>query len=139
MADAAETPAANPELGLQHLAHARPEGQVGMADDRLGDAAGAIPARGTHRGDAVDELDLAHRRHLGGAVLAVHRAAFEEDSGDDLVPTADVGQQLGEQVAAALRRVPKMMVRVDDRQIRLQRRFTRPLGQPRLQLGVIAV
>ena len=68
VADAAEAPAADRDLGLQHVAHARAEREVGVADDRLGDAARAVTARRAHRGDAVDELDLAHRRHLGGAV-----------------------------------------------------------------------
>jgi hypothetical protein len=131
VADAAEAPAADPELGLQHLAHAGAERQVGMADDRLGDPAGAVAARGAHRRDAVDELDLPDRRHLRRAVLAVHRAAFEKHGGDDVVPAAYVRQQLGQQVTPALRRVPEMMVRIDDRQPRLQRRFARPLRQPR--------
>ena len=127
-----------PRSRLQHVAHARAERQVGVADDRLGDAARAVIARRAHGGDAVDELDLAHRRHLGRAVLAVHRLAFEEHGGDDVVAAADVGQQLGQEVAAALRRVPEMMVRIDDRQFRLQRRLGRPLRQPRLQVGVVA-
>ena len=40
---------------------------------------------------------------------------------------ADVGQQLGQEVAAAVavRRVPQMMVRIDDRQVGLQRRLRR--------------
>src|SRR6266446_755797 len=98
-----------------------------MADDGLGNAAGAITPRGTHRGDAVDEFDLANWRHLRRAVLAVHRAALEEDRGDDVMSPTDVGQQLGQQVTPALRRVPEMMVRVDDRQIRLERRLAGPL------------
>jgi len=36
MADAAEAAAADPDLGLQYLAHPGAEGQVGVADDRLG-------------------------------------------------------------------------------------------------------
>jgi hypothetical protein len=61
----------------------------------------------------LDEFDLAHWRHLRGAVLAVHRAAFEKDGSDDVVPAADIGQQLGQQIMPALRRIPKMMVGVD--------------------------
>jgi hypothetical protein len=38
----------------------------------------------------------------------------------DCVATVDVGQELAEQVAVA-RQVPEVVVRVDDRQIRLQR------------------
>ena len=138
VADAAETPAADSDLCLQHIAHARAEREIGVADDRFGDTARAVIARRAHGGDAVDELDLAHRRHLGGAVLAVHRLAFEEDGGDDVVSAADIGEQFGQEVAAAMRRVPEVMVRIDDRQRRLQRRLGRPLRQPRLQVGVVA-
>ena len=126
-------------LGLQHLAHARAEHQVGVADDRLGDAAWAVIAGRAHRRDAVDEFDLAHRRHLARAVLAIHRLAFEEHRGDDVVAAADVVQQFGQEVAAAMRRIPEMMVRIDDRQIRLQRRLARTLRQPCPQVGVAAV
>src|SRR6516165_7780242 len=101
--------------------------------------AGTITARRTHRRNAVDELDLADQRHFGGTVLAVHRAAFEKDGRDDVVATANVGQELAQQIPPALRRVPKMMVRIDGRQPRLQCGFTGPLRQPRLQLGFIAV
>ncbi len=139
VADAAEPAAAGRDLRLQHLAHPPAQGQVGVADDALGDPARAVPARGAHRRDAVDELDLADRRHLGGAGLPIHRAAFEKDGGDDVVSALDVGQQFGQQIAPALRRVPEMMMRVDDRQIRLQCRFARPLRQPCLQLGIVTV
>src|SRR5215469_616283 len=111
MADAAETAAGDGDLGLQYLVYARAEREVGVADDRLGDAARAIAARGTHRRDAVDELDLADRRHLRRAVPTVHRPAFEKDRGNDVVPTTNVFEQLGQQVTPALRRVPEMMVR----------------------------
>ncbi len=96
MADAAEPPAPDPDFSLQHLAHPRAEGQVGMADDRLGDAARAVPARGAHRRDAVDELDLAHGHRLHRAVLAVHRAAFEKDRGNDVVAATDIVEQLAQ-------------------------------------------
>ena len=139
VAQAAQTPAGGGDLGFQQLAHARADGQVAAADDALGDAAGSVVARSTHRRDAVDELDLAQRGHLARAVLAVHRAAFKEDGRDDVVPAADIGQQFGQQIAAAMRRVPEMVVRIDDRQIRLQRRFGGALRQPRLQRGIVAI
>ena len=43
---------------------------------------------------------------------------------------ADILQQLGQEVAAAIavRGVPQVVVRVDDRQVGLQRRFRWPLG-----------
>ena len=41
------------------------------------------------------------------AVLAVHRAAFEKDGGDDVVPAADVGQQLRQQVTRRAAACPR--------------------------------
>ncbi len=135
--DTAQAPAGGSDLGLQQLAHARTDTEVAAANDALRDATGSEIARGTHRRDAVDELDLAQGRHLRRAALAVHRAAFEEDGRYDVVPTADIGQQFGEQVVAALWRVPEMVVRIDDRQVRFQRRFG-VLRQPCAQGRVVA-
>ena len=55
------------------------------------------------------------------------------------VSVSFIGQQLRQEIAAALRPVPEMMVRIDDRQFRLERGFLRPARQPGLQLGVVAV
>ena len=123
--DAAEPAATGLDLGIQHVAHPGTQRQVGVADDGLGDAAGAVVAGCAHGGDAVDEFDLAHRRHLLGAVLAVHRLTFHEHGGDDVMAAADVGQQVGQEVAAAMRCVPEVMMWVDDRQVRFQRRLAR--------------
>src|ERR1700733_9352030 len=91
IADAAKAPAGNGDLCLQHVAHARAKCEISVANDRLGDAAGTVIARSAHGGDAVDELDLADRRHFGRAVLAIHRLALEEDGRHDVVSAADVG------------------------------------------------
>src|SRR5262249_61807185 len=80
----------------------------------------------------------ADRAHRGRTVRLVHRAAFEKDRRDDVVAPAKVIEQFGKQVAAALRRVPKMMVWVDDRQLRFERRFARPPAEPSLQLRGIS-
>ena len=55
------------------------------------------------------------------------------------MPAADIGQQIGQQITAAVRHVPEMVVRIDDRQIRFQRRFARLFLQPCFQRGVVAV
>ena len=91
MADAAKPAAAGRNLCLQHLAHARAKRQIGVADDPLGNPARPVAARGAHRGDAIDKLDLADRRHLRRAGPAVHRSAFEEDRGDDVVALSGIG------------------------------------------------
>jgi len=100
--NAAETPAADSQFSLQHRAHARADGQVGVTDDGLGDAAGAVVAGGAHGGDAIDEFHLAHRPHFGGAVLAVHGLAFQEHGGNDIVAAADIGQQIGQKIPPSM-------------------------------------
>ena len=74
-----------------------------------------------------------------GAGIAVHRLTFDENRGDDVVAAAEVGKQVGQEIAAAVRRVPEVMMRIDDRQVRFQRRFGGPLRQPGLQVGIVAV
>ena len=93
---------------------------------------GAVETGGRHRGDAVDELDLAHGLHLFRPVGAVHGAAFDEDRGDDVVPGPQVLLDLVHQVAPLdppLAVIPEVMVRVADRQVGLDRRFP-DLRQP---------
>jgi hypothetical protein len=59
--------------------------------------------------------------------LTVHGSALDEDGGEDVVALADVRQQFREHVSTAP--LPKMMVSVDDRQIRLEDLFV-SLGEP---------
>jgi hypothetical protein len=44
-----------PPISASSLAHAAADGQIGVSDDRLGDAARTIAARCAHRRDAIDE------------------------------------------------------------------------------------
>ena len=115
----------------QHRLHAIAEREVGEADDAGRDARSAVAAAVAHRGDAGHELRLAHRPHLRRAAGAVHRVALEEHGGDDVVAGAEVGEQLVEQVAM-VGPLPQVMVGVDDRQLGLEDRLGRRLGQPRL-------
>jgi hypothetical protein len=127
VAQAAQTASGGGDLGFQQFAYAGADCEVAAADDALGDAAWTVAARGAHCGDASDELDFSQCGHLAWAVLAIHRAAFQEDSRDDVVPAADVGQEFRQQIATPVRRVPEMVVRVDDRQIGPQRCLGRAL------------
>src|SRR5690606_35127565 len=128
-ADAAKATAAGADLRLQHRADPVAEGEVGIADDTGRHPGGAIAAALAHRGDAGDELDLADRPHLFRPVGAVHRVALLEHAGVEVVAGARVGEILVEQIAVAAP-VPEEVVRVDDRQLRLDRRLRR---LPRLQ------
>ena len=84
--------------------------------------------RRAHRRHAVGELGLADAAQLGRAVLAVHRMAVDEHGADDVVAGLGVGQQVVEHVVVA-GALPEMMVRIDDRQLGLERRLAH-LGDP---------
>ena len=130
VADAAEAAAAGARYAPPAPAPTRvAQRQVGMADDAGAGARRAVDAAGAHRRDAVDELGLADRLHLDRPVGAVHRAALDEDRGRDVVAGAGVGQQLVQQVAM-VGVIPQMMVRIDDRQVRLEDRLARLFREP---------
>ncbi len=96
---------------------------------------GAVAARGAHRRDAVDEFRLADRAQFLRPVRAMEGAALDEHGIGDVVAAVEVGQQIVQQVAPAAA-VPQMMVRIDDRQVRLQRRLD-GAGEPVLADGKV--
>ncbi len=128
VADAAEPPASGALVRIQHHDHARAEAQVGVPDDPPADARRAVATGRAHRGDTVDELGLADRAHLLRPAGAVEGAALYEHGGGDAVPGAEIGQQIGKHVAP-VGPIPQMVVRIDDRQRRVERRLL-PSGQP---------
>ncbi len=116
---------------LQHRLDPVAEGEVGEAHDAGGDARPAVEAALAHGGHAGHELGLADRPHLLRPARAVHRVAFHEHRGHDVVAGADVVEKLVEQVAM-VRTLPQVMVRVDDGQFGIEDGLGRLLGQPRL-------
>ena len=122
-ADAAKAAAARVYLGLEHPLHRRPERQVGIADDAGADLGPSVCPGGAHRRHAVGELDLADRPELSWTRGAVHREPFEIDGRGDVVSRSNVGEQLGQQVAAGLGPLDQMMMGVDDRQTGLDDLF----------------
>lgn len=101
MAQAAEVSTAGRDLGFEHSRHAITQCQIGMPDDAGADARRPVLPAVAHRADAGAALDLADRLHLQKALGAVHRAAFVENRGDDVVAGVDVGKELVEQMAIA--------------------------------------
>ena len=55
--------------------------------------------------------------------------ALQEHRGHDVVPAAQVREQFVQQVAM-IGAMPQMMMRIDDRQIRIEDRLRGRLGQP---------
>ena len=134
VAHAAKSAAAGADQRLEHGLDPIAQREIGEADDARGDARRAVLAALAHRRDARDELGLAHRPHLDRAARAVHRVALQEHGRDDVVAGAEIGEQLVQQVAV-VGPLPQMMMRVDDRQLGLEDRLGRRLGEPRLVRG----
>jgi hypothetical protein len=102
----------------------------------------AIDSAGTHGRDAVHEFGLADRFEGLRPVGAIHRPALDEHAGADIVAAPKIGEQLVEEIARrslddfgeamerrrkageiAGRAIPEMMMRIDDRQIRIEDRL----------------
>jgi hypothetical protein len=116
-------------MRFEHRFDTIPEGQIGITDDACGDLGRAIPATGAHRRDSGDELGLADRAHFRSTLRAVHRTAFEKDRRHNVVPGVEIGEELFEQVAMVRAiRWPKVMMGVNDRQLRIEDWFS---GLPR--------
>ena len=128
MAHPAEPPAAGADMGLQHLF--RPVvRQVYRPDDARGHPRGAVAAAVAHRGDAGDELRLPDRSHLFRPIRAIHRMAFQKHRRDGVVAGVDVRHELVQQIALVVA-MPQVMMGIDDRQVRFQRRLGCRLRQP---------
>jgi predicted TIM-barrel fold metal-dependent hydrolase len=98
-----ETAAACVDQRLEDRLDPVAQREIGIADDALCHLDRAVAATGAHRGDARDELGLADRSHLDRPVGAVHRAAFLEDGGDDVVAGVEVGEQFRQHARPEIR------------------------------------
>ncbi len=125
-ADASKPPATGNDLRLQYLFDRGAQCEIGIADDAGANPCAAIAAAGAHRRDTVGEFDFANRAHLCGPMGAVHRQPFEIDGRGDIVTAAGVGQEIRQQIAAGLRPIDQMMVRIDNRQLGIDDRLLPP-------------
>ena len=119
-ANAAEPSTASDEVCIQHRGHGIPEHQVRGAHDPVGDTRWAIDAGSAHRGDAVDELDLADRAHGFRPVRFEHGSALDEHGRHDVMAALHIRQDLLQQIArsdACGTEVPQVMVRVTNWQV----------------------
>jgi len=109
-ANAAIPVVARLEMCGQHLLDRVAERQINDADDPRTRPEFSKEAAGRHRGDTVDELDLAHRLQCIRSVRTVHRVTVHDYARVDVVPCPHVGQELVEQVAsvAAKHRIERL-------------------------------
>jgi hypothetical protein len=122
VADAAKAVASGPQMRGKHRFDPGAEREIGMSDNRGAGPDLAIAAARAHGGNAVDELGLANRPHLRRPARAQHRARLHINGRDDIVPAAGVGQELVEQIAPS-GPIPQMVMRIDNRQLRLEDRL----------------
>jgi hypothetical protein len=120
--DAAEQTPSRRLVRAQDLLHCVAEREVGMRDD-AGDHRPSRPPAGALFCDRSHELGLTEALKVLRSALAVARAALDEHRLLDAMPGAGVGPEILEQIAAPLRPVPQVMMRIDDRPLRLDHLF----------------
>src|SRR5262249_28657307 len=98
-ADAAEPSPTSDKVRIQYLGHGIPESQIGGAHNACGNTHRAVLAGGAHRGNAVDELDLAHGAHGFRPVGFEHRGPFDEHGRHTVMPAPHIRQDLVEKIA----------------------------------------
>ena len=130
VADAAKAAIAGSDVRLEHGPCPGAKGHIHVGDDASAGPRLAVDATGAHGGDAVGELGFANRLHRHRAIGAVHRATIDVNRGGDVMARAGISQQFIEQVAV-VGVLPKVMVRIDDRQVWLKDVLARLPGQPR--------
>src|SRR5437870_2221507 len=120
--DAAEALRACGDLGLEHGRDAVAQPQICRTDNACGGAQIAISPAGALCRDTLYELGLADNPEVFGAVGTIHRPALDEHRLTHVVPFG-VRDELREKVPlrGAVSYVPEMMMRVDDRQLWLER------------------
>ena len=116
VADAPETAPGGLLVGVEHLAQSVAERQVGVGDD-AGDRGGVRVPGGQFVGLGGDELGLADRAEVVGAIGTVGGAAFHEHRRHDVVAVGGVGHEVVDRIGDAAARRPEVVVGVDDRYV----------------------
>src|SRR5690348_11143192 len=94
VADAFEPASRDRNVLLEDAFGARADAQIDIADDAGATTCRPVFARRAHRRDAVDKFGLAERLLLLRPVGPVHLPAFLEAGRDDVVPAADIFEQI---------------------------------------------
>src|SRR5262245_60033020 len=137
MADAPKPAVARRDQPLEHGLRAIAQHQIGMSDDSRDMTGLTITAARAHRSDAIYKLDLPDRFHVARSVGAVHGSRFDKHGLHDVVAAARVLRQFVHQVAPAFV-VPYVMVRIENRQLGLERRLLAQL-RPGVEIGKLAI
>ena len=119
-------------MGLQRRLDAAALLQVRKPHDACGDPGVSVKSGGGHSRNTVHELHFTDRFHRLRAVGAVHGPAFDKDRRNDIVAGPQVTLQFVHQISAidaSFPVIPKVMMRVDNRQRRVEG-FLLDLRQP---------
>src|SRR5262249_43997247 len=93
-----------------------------MSNNSFCDSSPVVWIRGSSRGDLSKELGLSYGLHCLGTTLAVHRAIFYTDGGNDIVFGVTILNKFVEEIAV-VGSLSQVVVRITNRQIGLQWRF----------------
>src|SRR6185369_3568259 len=107
---------------IKHVTDLIAKPQVGMSDNGGTNAAVAVRTAVCHCADAVGELDFSERAQNFRPVRPGERLGFNEYRGDDPVTGIGVCQVVVEHVSQR-RPIKQVVVRIDDRQVRVEDRF----------------
>src|ERR1700750_133050 len=116
MSHAAEPPAGRPNVRLQHGLAPLAQRQVGKSNNSGRDFRRSITTAVAHGGNAGNELRFPYRAHFLGATGAIHRVALQEHRGGDVVASAEVVEQLVQQVSV-IGTLPEVMVSINNWQV----------------------
>src|SRR5262249_5402904 len=120
--------AARRYLGFEDRRNAVPQPEIRGADNACSGAEISIPPARALCSDALHKLRLADYAEFLRTVRAVHRSAFDEYRLPHVVSlhiVHKVCQKITRRVAVG--RVPEVVMRINDRKLRLDRRFLRQL------------
>ena len=120
VADAAKT-AAGSHLRFENRRDVVPEQQISAAHNRRRNPRLAPNTAGAFGGDTIYPLHLANDAKGLGTVCAMHRAGLDEYGLANIV-SIDIGQDVFENVGYTVA-APQVVVRVDDRDFRLDHGF----------------
>ena len=111
-------------MRFEHRRHGIAQSEIGEGDDSGGDARLDRKIASSLSRDIFEKFAFANRIHFSGTVVTIAVTTFDGDRRHDVVAAGEIGEQLIQQVNIGLA-LPKMMMRIADRQVRLQRSLGR--------------
>ena len=115
---AAKATAAGADVCFEDRLHTCTETKIGVSDDAMSHAALAIAAARAHGSGPIKKLRFTDWSQFRNRVMGIHRIAFHADGGANVVTCRNVGEHVLQKVPVS-EVIPEMVMRVDDREFRL--------------------